>query len=107
MSATKTKKRNRKAPEATVEKSKPMIVLTEDQRTFLNEIRVELGLKNQNEALQVLIDVASANRTKGHKDQFVAAGEKITHERNRTKNASRIAKLQAMLDEAKKLEGVA
>lgn len=79
-------------------KQHPIVVFPED-KTFLQDLKEEFGLRNDMEAFKVLLTVATDHRFDGDSDRFEAVAKQIEESRTGRKRESQIEALKRKLAE--------
>ena len=84
-------------------KQHPIIVFPED-KTFLQDLKEEFGLRNDMEAFKVLLTVATDHRFDGDSDRFEAVAKQIEDSRTGRKRESQIESLKRKLAELEQVK---
>lgn len=79
-------------------KQHPIVVFPED-KTFLQDLKEEFGLRNDMEAFKVILTVATDHRFDGDSDRFEAVAKQIEDSRTGRKRESQIEALKRKLAE--------
>jgi hypothetical protein len=83
---------------ATKSKQYPLVLFPEDKAT-VQDIKVDIGLKNDMEAANIIIAVAMANRYDSDgNDRFAAMAEDFAAKRAKMKIAKQIAEAKALIE---------
>ena len=84
-------------------KQYPIVVFPED-KTFLQDLKEEFGLRNDMEAFKVLLTVATDHRFDGDSDRFEAVAKEIEASRTGRKRESQIEALKRKLAELEQVK---
>lgn len=84
-------------------KQYPIVVFPED-KTFLQDLKEEFGLRNDMEAFKVLLTVATDHRFDGDSDRFEAVAKQIEDSRTGRKRESQIEALKRKLAELEQVK---
>jgi len=90
---------------ATKVKQFPLVVFPSD-KSFVQDLKAEFGLKNDMEAFKVLLTVATDHRfAEDGTDRFEVVSKAIEEGREGRKRESKLAALERQIAELKKLAG--